>query len=204
MLVRLLGRTIMKRISFFLGVASASSALAAAPPSADQQVFNLNKLHADVLSLGDHATSCLNISGTWKGSCEVKSMGAEQGQSAVQRQTEMTFVQKGCALIQAEQFGPSYLGAVKSETIASPRGVLSQTGGSYWLDNGQKLGMSKSYSLVMYGDTGTISIGEVQGDFNLDGNALLGKITETVSRTNMTGLKIGEIHTESDCRLVRQ
>ena len=56
----------------------------------------------------------------------------------------------------------------------------------------------------MYGGAGTISIGEVQGDFTLEGNALLGKIKETVSRTNMTGLKIGEISTESDCQLVRQ
>ncbi|MCX6123680.1 MAG: hypothetical protein NTV34_02860 [Proteobacteria bacterium] len=194
----------MKFTSIVLGFVSMSSVLAIAQPATNQGGFTLNQLHADMLSLGDQSTSCLNISGTWKGTCEVRALGAQQDQSTLQNPTEMTFVQKGCALIQAEQFGASYLGAVKSESVSNPRGVLSQTGASYWLENGHKLGMNQSYSLVMYGNQGTISIGKVQGDFALEGDILVGKITQNISRMSMSGLKIGEINTESDCRLARQ
>jgi hypothetical protein len=116
----------------------------------------------------------------------------------------MTFKQNGCASIQAREFGASYLGAVKTESVASPRGVLSQTAASYWLANGQKIGMDQSFSLVMYGESGTISVGDTHGDFSLDGDALVGKITQKASQMNMAGKQIGEVSVESDCRLIRQ
>ena len=194
----------MKSMMLILGFASLWSIHAQAEPAPNPGAFDLKQLQADMQSLGDQTTSCFNVSGTWKGVCDVKSLVGEQALNASQTPTEMTFTQKGCALIQAEQFGASYMGAVKSESVSNQRGVLSQNGASYWLANGKKLGMNQSYSLVMYGDKGTISIGKVRGEFSLDGVFLVGKITQLISRMNMTGQKIGEINTVSDCRLSHQ
>lgn len=193
----------MKMKLAFVSIVSVSSALAEAK-APTQAEFDINQLHAEMLSLGDQTSNCFNIGGTWKGTCEAKSSGGAAGQSVAQNETEMTFVQKGCALIQAEQFGSSYLGSVKSESISNSRGVLSQTGASYWSANGQKLGMDQSYSLVMYGELGSVSVGKAHGSFSLEGDLLIGKVTQDVSRMNMKGANVGHIQFESDCRLARQ
>ncbi len=193
----------MKMKVAFLSVVSVSSALAEAKATA-QPEFDMNQLHSEMLSLGDQTSECFNIGGTWKGTCQIKSSGGNASQTVVQNETEMTFVQKGCALIQAEQFGSSYLGAVKSETVSNSRGVLSQTGASYWSANGKKLGMDQSYSLVMYGEQGSVSVGKAHGSFSLQDDLLIGKVTQDVSRMNMKGVNVGHIKSESDCRLARQ
>ncbi|MCX6116171.1 MAG: hypothetical protein NT027_01410 [Proteobacteria bacterium] len=193
----------MKLVSTSVFLASLFSNQGMAQSERPQGQFTVDSVHKDIVSLGDQTKTCLDINGTWRGFCDDSQIGENSRSGAVRKETQMSFSQKGCALIQAEQFGASHLGAVKSESVSSPRGVLNQTASSYWLSNGKKLGMNQSYSLVMFGDKGSISIGEVQGDFQMNGSALTGKITQHVNRMNMAGKKIGDVTTVSDCSLER-
>lgn len=161
----------------------------------------MNQLRDDILSVGDQRTNCANFGGSWKGVCSTKRSG-EAGQT--QHESTMTFKQTGCTLLQAIEFGPSYIGTVTNESISSPRGVLSTSGSTYWLDDGQKLGMASGFSLVKYEGKGVIYTGEVLGAFSVDGDAIVGKVTHKVAKRDMNDDSVTNTNEESDCRLLRQ
>lgn len=188
----------MKTIIMALGMTLGSTAFSL--QSAERQ----NPLDVATLGIGDQTGNCFNVSGTWKGTCEITSVGVESTVNVVQKETEMTFSQTGCALIEATQFGKSYVGAVKTESLSSKTGVKTETGASYWMDDGKKLGMTQSFSLVKFGEDGTITAGKVFGEFSLKDNALAGTIGEKMQIFDMKGKTLSNIDKTSRCLLIRQ
>jgi hypothetical protein len=194
----------MKSIIIALSLTGTSAIFANVEPVTTPPAADLQEAHEGASFLGDQTTTCFNITGTWKGVCDDKALEVQADQQPTQYPTEMTFIQKGCSSIQAIEFGPSYVGAIKTESVSSPRGVQTKSGTSNWIQNGTALEMWQSFNLVKYGEQGSTSFGKVKGLFTLDGNTLVGKIEHNVTQMTLTGKLVSKFNKESNCRLIRQ
>ncbi len=172
--------------------------LLATPAPADSP---LDHFRAAMTGIGDPRTTCIDFNGTWTGSCEVtEASSSVHTELRTSRQLSMTFVQQGCATIQAIDFGLVQIGATRSNSTASPRGTASDQSASFWDDDGN-LGMTEDMKLVKYEGKGVVYQARSVGSFGITDGTLTATITTTVEEKDLnTGLQTTLVETQA-CRL---
>ncbi len=163
----------------------------------------LDNFRGAISGIGDPRTTCVDFGGTWTGSCEVtEASSSVQTKVRTTRDLSMTFVQQGCATIQAIDFGLVQIGATRTNSAASPRGTSSDQSASFWKDDGT-LGMTEDMKLVKYDGQGVVYQANSVGSFGITDGVLTGIITNTVEENDMnTGLLTTMVETQA-CRLTK-
>jgi len=163
----------------------------------------MEELHRQMLKVGDQITECADFSGTWKGTCETKNL-LDPTAAPESKEETMTFKQFECAALQSEVFGVAMIGVSATKTVSSERGTMSEKGGVWWEEKGQKLGMAGDFYLGLYGKDGVMRQGYIKAAYTREGDAIVGASTNKIKAIDAHGGMTILTHEESSCRLELQ